>query len=585
MNGKRWLCAALTAALLTAPAGAYQVPGANGIGGGNLVSGGINCIPEEQADMLHKLGLFNGRGNGDYAVNEPLTRAEAAALLTRFLGAEQQAQAGRHTHPFTDVPDWASPYVGWLYENGLTNGISAARYGAQNRTTGYQFSLFLSRALAGDDSRAEELLAPEEREWMDGDGRYDEIIFGRAASLMLCCRALLAERADGGTLAQYLQEQGVFATDFCDAAWDVLPPKYAVEDGRIVCRIAGIEAASRPADGMTLEQTSLAELVGYVLAAKQEGNQVGLYALDPRTLEPVKMGAAAGTVGDKLYVTRLGEAPYAATLARRDFLRIPNGPLLVWDGRTLAEAVDAKTMRDAEITVLENHSALAVTTAQKTIVFMKSLEEPRVHDMRDKLLYCVEWDGAPAYVLQTDDALLLFGGTEGALIESVPAEGELQVDGNLFYGEGGCFEAFPSNMLHFYQDLLIYHTRRPVYAVDRGHPLVGPTDPFILTGENGRKNLLMQVAAGKETLLLDLDKAGLTDVFFSGSPSSVLHFSARNGTDPGFYTYVLLDNILVQGYTPDEGETDEVDSIAMCRREMARLAALGLTALPDWGEY
>lgn len=580
MNGKRWLCAALAAALLTAPAGAYQVPGANGIGGGNLVSGGINCIPEEQADMLHKLGLFNGRGNGDYAVNEPLTRAEAAALLTRFLGAERQAQAGQHTHPFTDVPDWASPYVGWLYENGLTNGMSATRYGAQNRTTGYQFSLFLSRALSGDDSRAEELLAPEEREWMD-DGWHDETIFGRAASLLLCCRALLAERADGRTLAQYLQEQGVFETDFCDAAWDVLPPKYTVEDGEIVCRVAGIEAVSRPADGMTLEQASLTEPIGYVLAVKQEGDQVGLYALDPRTLEPVKMGAAAGTVGDKLYVAWLGEAPYATTQERRDFLRIPNGPLLVWNGQTLTEAVDAKTMKDAELTVLENHYALAVTTAQKTMVFMKLLEEPRIHDMRAKLLYVGGTENGPGYVLKTDDALLAFHAQDGSLLESMPVKGELQTFENLFYGEGGCYQAFPSSMWHDYKSLLVCHTTKPCYGARKMQVGAINSDPYVVTGKNGKVDRLLYVSGGEETEILNFHKAGLEFVSFETGWEGALCFSARNGIDPGVYVYWTSGDMLYPyDYTPDEGVAD---TDAMCRKETARLEKLGFS-YPPTGE-
>ena len=46
-------------------------------------------------------------------------------MLTRLLGAEKTALAGNWKHPFTDVPQWADKYVGWLYQNGLTKGVSA----------------------------------------------------------------------------------------------------------------------------------------------------------------------------------------------------------------------------------------------------------------------------------------------------------------------------------------------------------------------------------------------------------------------------------------------------------------------------
>mgnify|MGYP007055188221 CR=1 FL=1 len=36
-----------------------------------------------------------------------MTRAEASVMLTRLLGAEKTALAGKWKHPFTDVPQWA----------------------------------------------------------------------------------------------------------------------------------------------------------------------------------------------------------------------------------------------------------------------------------------------------------------------------------------------------------------------------------------------------------------------------------------------------------------------------------------------
>ena len=66
---------------------------------------------EAQAQMLCDLGLFRGTEKG-FALEKPMTRAEAAAMLSRFLGAEETALAGEWEHPFTDVPQWADQYVG-----------------------------------------------------------------------------------------------------------------------------------------------------------------------------------------------------------------------------------------------------------------------------------------------------------------------------------------------------------------------------------------------------------------------------------------------------------------------------------------
>ena len=46
------------------------------------------------AETLHSLGLFQGVGGGDFALDAPLTREEGVVLLLRLLGKEQAALAG-----------------------------------------------------------------------------------------------------------------------------------------------------------------------------------------------------------------------------------------------------------------------------------------------------------------------------------------------------------------------------------------------------------------------------------------------------------------------------------------------------------
>ena len=113
------------------------------------------------ADALNEMGLFQGTSTG-YDLDRAPTRAEASAMLVRLLGQEEAAQELTYTAPFTDVLDWAKPYVQYLYENGLANGKSDTIYGASDPCTAQQYATFLMRALGYSDA--------------DGDFTYAEAL-------------------------------------------------------------------------------------------------------------------------------------------------------------------------------------------------------------------------------------------------------------------------------------------------------------------------------------------------------------------------------------------------------------------------
>lgn len=102
------------------------------------------------ADALKNMGLFIGTQNG-YELDRTPTRAEAAIMLVRLLGEEDAAKADTYDTPFTDVPDWAAPYVGWLYENQLTMGVSSTKFGTRDTCSAQQYATFLLRALGYED--------------------------------------------------------------------------------------------------------------------------------------------------------------------------------------------------------------------------------------------------------------------------------------------------------------------------------------------------------------------------------------------------------------------------------------------------
>lgn len=118
----------------------------------------VLAASEEQtqaADALHTLGLFQGTGTKadgtpNYDLDRAPTRNEAVTMLIRLLGKESEAKAGKWETPFTDVAQWAQPYVGYAYANGLTNGTSATAFGGESLVSAAQYLTFVLRALGYD---------------------------------------------------------------------------------------------------------------------------------------------------------------------------------------------------------------------------------------------------------------------------------------------------------------------------------------------------------------------------------------------------------------------------------------------------
>jgi len=111
----------------------------------------------EAARELYDLGLFRGvgtDGNGEplFELDRVPTRNEAVTMLIRLLGKEQEAKAALYPAPFTDVAEWATPYVGCAYAHGLTLGRTGTQYGGADPTTATEYLTFVLRALGYDSS-------------------------------------------------------------------------------------------------------------------------------------------------------------------------------------------------------------------------------------------------------------------------------------------------------------------------------------------------------------------------------------------------------------------------------------------------
>ena len=107
------------------------------------------------ADHLYELGLMNGTGTDAdgkpvYSLDRTMTRQEAITLVLSLLGKKEEAQKSSCTMPFTDVDEWAKPYVSYAYANGITSGTGPTTFGARSNITAVQYITFILKTLGYD---------------------------------------------------------------------------------------------------------------------------------------------------------------------------------------------------------------------------------------------------------------------------------------------------------------------------------------------------------------------------------------------------------------------------------------------------
>ncbi len=119
-----------------------------------FVMGYCEELYEDEADKLKFLNIFKG-SNGSFQLDELATREQGAIMVVRLIGKVDVALLEKNSHPFTDVSDWASDYVGYLYKNGLANGISDTKFGAKNFITASQYYTYVLRSLGYSDSEGD----------------------------------------------------------------------------------------------------------------------------------------------------------------------------------------------------------------------------------------------------------------------------------------------------------------------------------------------------------------------------------------------------------------------------------------------
>lgn len=180
---------------------------------------------ETLAYDLKALGLFKGVSDTDFDLDRAPTRAEAVVMLIRMLGKEDEALNGNWSHPFTDVSPWADSFIGYAYENGLTNGISDTQFGFNNTATANMYLTFVLRSLGYSDTNNEDFSWSNPYSLASSTGILPESVdtetFWRADVVLVSYAALVADiNGTSKKLAEKLISEGVFSAGAFSAYYD-----------------------------------------------------------------------------------------------------------------------------------------------------------------------------------------------------------------------------------------------------------------------------------------------------------------------------------------------------------------------------
>lgn len=108
-----------------------------------------NASYAEAVEMLSALGIFTGYEDGTFKPDNNITRAEAAAVITRFLGQEDTAKAMAGTTIFSDMggAEWATGYVNFGVQKGYINGMGDGTFHPSDNVTYEQIVKMIVAAL------------------------------------------------------------------------------------------------------------------------------------------------------------------------------------------------------------------------------------------------------------------------------------------------------------------------------------------------------------------------------------------------------------------------------------------------------
>ncbi|RKI71357.1 hypothetical protein D7V91_01320 [bacterium 1xD42-67] len=89
--------------------------------------------------------MMQGDDKGNFDPDRTVSRNEMAIVMAKLLNLDYNYY--KENCPFWDVPDYAKPYVGACYANGIVSGYNATTYGGADTVTAVQAASMMMRAL------------------------------------------------------------------------------------------------------------------------------------------------------------------------------------------------------------------------------------------------------------------------------------------------------------------------------------------------------------------------------------------------------------------------------------------------------
>ncbi len=147
---------------------------------------------QKAVEELASRAIISGKGDGTYAPDATMTRAEFAVIVVRALGLE-----GKTTNAFTDVPagQWYAPYVGTASIYGVISGVGGGRFNPYGTITRQEAASMVARAarLCGMDTG---LGDDEIRNTLAQFGDYVTVAAWAKESVAFCYRADILDQSD-----------------------------------------------------------------------------------------------------------------------------------------------------------------------------------------------------------------------------------------------------------------------------------------------------------------------------------------------------------------------------------------------------
>jgi hypothetical protein len=103
---------------------------------------------KEYIEALGKEGVITGFPDGTYRPNITIKRSDFAKMLALALELPLNENSAKS---FTDVPNWAKPYVGALVDAGITSGKKPGYFGAALPITRQEMIIMFVRAMGLED--------------------------------------------------------------------------------------------------------------------------------------------------------------------------------------------------------------------------------------------------------------------------------------------------------------------------------------------------------------------------------------------------------------------------------------------------